>query len=310
MASGEPAFAGRKRLSFSTVRCVILNNKMQNKILVLIPTFNRVTITRQCVESLRTGTNIAYDLMICDSGSTDGTRESFSSQENTIILNVGINSWWTAAVNRGVERALKNNEYEYVLVLNDDIDIPLTLIEQLLNASKIYPKKIISPAQKSATGFFLGMTYSKLLKKSKVIFAETVACPTEVHSTNGCCLLIPLDVFKVIGLFDEINCPQLAADVEFQIRARRAGFPTVACPDIAIIQHPNTNYHRKLKLRTLLTYEGSPVHLAAYLTHGKTLFDGSLNFAIFGLRYHYRYIKSLIKAVFFCLKGTGPNAET
>ena len=277
---------------------------MQNKILVLIPTFNRVAITQQCIESLRTGTNIAYNLIICDSGSTDGTREAFSSEKNTIILNVGTKSWWTAAVNRGVEYALKHNEYDYVLVLNDDIDIPLTLIEQLLNASKIYPKKIISPAQKSANGFFLGMTYSNLLKNFKVIFADNAKYPIEVQSTNGCCLLIPVDVFKTIGLFDEINCPQLAADVEFQIRAGRAGFPTIACPDIVITQHVNTNYHRKLKLETLLTYEGSPVHLAAYLTHGRTLFNGSLRFAIFGIRYHYRYAHSLLKAIFFCFKGT------
>lgn len=303
MASDESAFAKCKRLGLNFGRCILLNNEMQNKILILIPTFNRITITRQCVERLRGGSNAAHDLMICDSGSTDGTRDAFSSEKNIIILNVGSKAWWTAAVNRGVEYALKNEEYDYVLVLNDDIDIPSSLIEQLIKVSKEHPSKIISPAQKSATGVFLGMRYSKLLKNFKVIYADNVKKPTEVHSTNGCCLLIPIKVFRVVGLFDEVNCPQLAADVEFQIRAGRAGFSTIACPNIVIIQHANTNYHRKLKLRTLLTYEGSPVHWAAYRTHGRTLFNGSLKFAILGFRYHYRYAKSLLKAAFFCLRG-------
>lgn len=281
----------------------MLNNEMQKKILVIIPTFNRITITRRCVESLRAGTNVDVDLVICDSGSTDGTGSEFSDKKNIIVLNAGIKAWWTAAVNRGIEYALEHNQYDYVLVLNDDIDIEKNLVEQLLNIAKEYPSKIISPAQISATGFFLGMTYSKLFKNFKVIYADQVTKPTEVQSTNGCCLLIPIDVFKIVGLFDELNCPQLAADVEFQIRAGRAGFPTIACPDIVITQHANTNYHRKLKLGTLLTYEGSPVHLAAYLAHGRTLFNGSFRFAIFGIRYHYRYAKSLLKAVFFSLKG-------
>lgn len=219
------------------------------------------------------------------------------------MINVGAKAWWTAAVNRGVEYGLKQNHYDYVLILNDDVHTPLTLIEQLLNAAKEHPLKIISPAQKSATGFFLGMTYSKLLKNFKVIYADQVTQPTEVHSTNGCCLLIPIEVFKTVGLFDEVNCPQLAADVEFQLRARKHGFATIACPDIVITQHANTDYYRKLNLTSLLTYEGSPVHLAAYLAHGRTLFNGSLKFAVLGFRYHYRYIKGLVKAVLSCVKG-------
>lgn len=270
---------------------------------IIIPTFNRCEVTKQCVTSLLQGTHTEFQIILCDSDSTDGTRDYYSEQASVSVLNVGSDKWWTGAVNQGITYAISQGYSDYVLVLNDDINLPSMLIERLLVAARQNAGNIISPAQSSATGLFLGMNYSKLFKNYKVVYADQVTKPTEVQSTNGCCLLIPIDVFKTVGLFDEINCPQLAADVEFQIRAGRAGFPTVACPDIVIIQHPNTNYHQKLKLSTLLTYKGSPVHLAAYLTHGKTLFNGSLRFAIFGIRYHYRYAKSLLKAIFFCLKG-------
>ncbi len=276
----------------------------QHRVLVIVPTFNRCQVTKQCVERLTKGTYNDFDLILCDSDSSDNTREQYFGEKNITVLNVGPTAWWTAAVNRGVSHALTLGTYDYVLVLNDDIDVPPALIEQLMGVAKNNPGKIISPAQQSATGVFLGMTYSKLLKNSKVIYADSVKYPIEVHSTNGCCLLIPVEVFKTAGLFDEFNCPQLAADVEFQIRAGKIGFPTVACPEIVIVQHINTNYYRKLKLGTLLTYEGSPVHLAAYLAHGRTLFNGSFRFAIFGFRYHYRYFKGFVKAVLFCLKGT------
>ena len=273
------------------------------KLPILIPTFNRFQITKQCVTSLFQGTNTGLHIILCDSDSSDGTPNHYSKQKSVSVLNVGSDTWWTGAVNRGVEYAMSQGYQDYVLVLNDDINLPPTLVEQMLLAARQNPGKIVSPAQQSVAGLFLGMTYSKLFKNFKVIYADQVTQPTEVQSTNGCCLLIPINAFKTAGLFDEINCPQLAADVEFQIRAGRAGFPTIACPDIVIIQHSNTNYHRKLKLGTLLTYKGSPVHLAAYLAHGKTLFNGSLRFAIFGIRYHYRYAKSLLKAVFSSLRG-------
>ena len=122
-------------------------------------------------------------------------------------------------------------------------------------------------------------------------------------------MFLPIEVFENVGLFDEINCPLLAADVEFQIRSARKGFGSLACPDIVITQHENTNYYRKLNFKTLLTGKGSPVHLAAYLAHGKTMFNGSINFALFGLCYHYRYMKGLVKAVFKSLIGERINAE-
>lgn len=277
---------------------------MQNKILVLVPTFNRISITRRCVENLFSGTNLFFDLLISDSGSTDGTPEEFSTKENITVLNVSTEAWWTAAVNRGIEFALQRAAYDYILVLNDDIDIPTTLIEQLLTAAMEYPDCIISPNQESAIGKFLGMVYSKRTKHPTVIYADAVQRPIEVDTTNGCCLLIPVSVFQKVGVFDELNCPQLAADVEFQLRAKAAGFITIACPSITIIQHKNTNYYRKLKLTNLLTYAGSPVHLAAYLSLGRTLFGNYTTFAVFGLRHHFRYIKALTKAVLSCLRGS------
>jgi GT2 family glycosyltransferase len=273
---------------------------MNNKLAIIIPTYNRRAVTEDCVSRLIKGTYSDIHIIICDSDSSDGTQNAFADFHNVTTLNVGATSWWAAAVNRGIEYALQMDAYESILVLNDDIDIPLTLIEQLFFFEREYPNKIISPAQKSSTGLFLGMNYSKWIKKSQIIYAEGVTNSIEVESTNGCCLLIPVVVFKTVGLFDELNCPHLAADVEFQIRAGRLGYKTIACPDIIIAQHKSTDYYKKaLSLRTLFSSKGSPVHLAAYLKYGETLFNGRIKFLMLGLPYHYRYIKTLVKMIIF-----------
>jgi GT2 family glycosyltransferase len=270
---------------------------MDTKVSVVIPTFNRIAVTSKCISSLLGGTYTNLEIIIADSDSVDGTQTAFRSLSGVTTLNVGASAWWTAAVNQGIAQALKNDSVQYILVINDDINIALTLIEELTNSTKKYPNKIISPAQICTAGIFLGINYSRWFKIPRFIYSEEAKAPFEIESSNGCCLLIPAVVFKRTGLFDEINCPHLVADVEFQIRAKRLGFGTVVCPSIVIEQHPNTDYAKHLKIRDLFSHKGSPLRLSAYIKYGQTMFNGTIKFMIFGFYYHYSYVKNIIKII-------------
>ena len=50
-----------------------------NNILVsiIIPCFNAVEYTKQCMESVLIHTNVNYELILINNGSTDGTKEYF-----------------------------------------------------------------------------------------------------------------------------------------------------------------------------------------------------------------------------------------
>jgi hypothetical protein len=179
--------------------------------------------------------------------------------------------------------------------MNDDIDFTNDLIASLLEKHQQYPSAIISPLQKTPSGQFLGIRYKGRSKKMEVL--REASRDVMVDTTNGCCLLVPTFIFLEAGLLDETNCPHQYGDTEFQLRAQNIGFPTVACPSIMIEQLEATDYYSKIKLGTMLTFAGSPIHFGAYLQFGKTLFNGKINFLAFGVRYHYVYFKALVKSI-------------
>jgi GT2 family glycosyltransferase len=269
----------------------------QIKIAVVIPTFNRKDITEKCVANLLKGTFSNIKIIICDSDSSDGTQEALQNIDNVSVINVGEDSWWSAAVNEGVSVALTDG-CEYILVLNDDIDIPNSLIKQLLDKAIQNPGKIITPAQKNKQGIFLGIKYNGIFKSPSISWCNEEHEQVNVGSSNGCCLLIQSDVFRKVGLFDDKCCPHLYGDTEFQLRSFNSGVSTMAFSDILITQQEGTDYCRRLRFGNLLTYKGSPVHLAAYLAFGRSLFNGWFGFIFLGARHHYTYIRSLIKTMY------------
>ena len=272
------------------------NSINQKKLAVIVPSFNRKEVTKNCVTNLLDGAYLNVPVIICDSGSTDGTREAFVGQPNVSVINVGGDCWWTGAVNKGIEVILMNG-YEFALLINDDIDIPPKLIESLLEKARLNPNKIISPAQKTSQGIFLGVNYAGIFKSPITTWVSENNNQVDVESSNGCCLLIPAAIFHKIGMLDEKRCPHLYGDTEFQIRAWNHGVGTIVFPDIVINQHQNTNYFRRVQLRNLLTYKGSPAPFYAYLTFGRSLFQGWLRFIFLGMYHHYMYFRSLMKTL-------------
>jgi GT2 family glycosyltransferase len=270
------------------------------KIAVVVPTFNRKDVTLKFLESIRQQ-SADIPIYVCDSGSTDGTVQTVSSMPGVNLIGVGCDAWWSAAVNRGIDQALADG-HDAVLIMNDDIELDFDLLARLGEKRKSFPRAIVSPLQASPTGLFLGTYYTGWSKR-----VELVRCAEEdvfVDTTNGCCLLVPKEVFYAIGKFNEIRCPHQYGDTEFQLRAKSAGFPTVACPAIKISQLEATNYYARLRLGSMLNFAGSPLHFPAYAQFGATLFGGHLSFYIFGVQYHYRYIKTLAKAVLHLAKKT------
>lgn len=274
-------------------------NKLQKKILkvaVIIPTYNRINITKKCIQSILNGNYEDILIVICDSNSSDGTNLLFHDDPRVSILNVGSESWWSGAVNRGIIYALKIN-VDCIVIMNDDIDFDSQLICKLVEKHIDCPSIIISPSQHTQDGIFLGTIYTKIFKKRIHVWRQSNIKKVEIQTSNGCCLLIPPSVFKNIGLFDEINCPHLAGDFEFQIRAAKLGYKTYAFPDIEIFQQSATDYYRKISLFSAFTFKGSPILFSQYIAFGKQLFGGLTNFIFLGIIYHMSYVYSIIKII-------------
>jgi GT2 family glycosyltransferase len=263
---------------------------------VIIPTFNRFFTTKQCVDSLRANKDRNDLIVICDSSSTDGTELIQSFYDNLIFIDVGPSAWWSAAVNVGIKRALDLG-YESVLVLNDDLSFDFNLSQSILAAARRHPNSIITASQKVNSKIFIGTKYIGIFQKVVHIYSDpklNERSSVEVETSNGSCLLIPKAVFQKIGFFDEVRCPHLYGDTQFQLRAYNADIKMICDPSVRVSQQPNTNYIKKLSLSKMFVADGSPLKFSAYWAFCITLF-GSRSKALFlGIWHHYYFIKQAL----------------
>jgi glycosyltransferase involved in cell wall biosynthesis len=100
---------------------------MKNKIGILVPTYNRLSITKRGITKLMDvlgqidSDNIVFEIIIIDDGSTDGTPEWLSAHvTKAILLNGDGSLWWSGAINVGAQYCIDNN-FMGVLLWNDDI---------------------------------------------------------------------------------------------------------------------------------------------------------------------------------------------
>jgi len=264
------------------------------QVAVVVPTYNRRSLSDNTVKSLFIDGYAHMSIFVCDSGSTDGTQEAVSQYPDTFVLNAGPEKWWSGSVNVGIKRAIEHN-FDYVLILNDDLSLPKNLISKLVELALQQPEAIITAAQSTAGNLFLGQKVVGLFRSRQevVITGRNVV---DIDMINGSCLLIPIDLFKKIGIIDEFRCPHLAGDNEFLLRARNAGFRLVTATDVIVEQGVRTDLSSKYCLRSLLTAPYSPYRLDTHLAFGRQLFGSWFELAIFGIWYHARYLLSLVKA--------------
>ncbi|MCC6866651.1 MAG: glycosyltransferase family 2 protein [Ignavibacteria bacterium] len=102
---------------------------------IVIPNFNGYEHLVTCYVSLKKQSLQDYTVILCDNGSDDKsieyTKEQFS---NSAIIEIGYNSGFAKAVNEGIKYSLKNTNSEYILLLNNDIELAENFIETAISA--------------------------------------------------------------------------------------------------------------------------------------------------------------------------------
>jgi GT2 family glycosyltransferase len=132
-----------------------------------------------------------------------------------------------------------------VLLVNSDVIVPPDCVERLERALRSAGAGIAGPAvlARSAPDIVasLGMSYRPRTGRMRhrgfgTRFEEQNIAPFEpVDAVSGCLMLVSREVFNAIGLFDEDYFFSFE-DLDFCLRARRAGFRTVLA-GTAVVHH-------------------------------------------------------------------------
>ena len=213
---------------------------------LVIPVFNRLAFTRDCLLSLRRQTTQAFQTIVVDDGSTDGTAEALAREFPEVLVETGDgNLFWTAGVNRGIRRALAAGATQ-VMTLNNDLVAEPDFVAQMLAAAARHPTAGLGALELDmATGepVYGGERLNWLLhRRHDLLRALPPAARHGLHPVTylpGRGLLIPRAVFERIGLFDEWRLPHYLADFDFTSLARRAGFPVYCNYEARLRTYPD-----------------------------------------------------------------------
>jgi glycosyltransferase involved in cell wall biosynthesis len=119
---------------------------------VIIPCWNQLEFTRQCIAALVRQTRPDWELIVINNGSTDGTEDYLAGLQDaspvpvTVISNA-TNRGFPAAINQGLEYA----RGEYLVLLNNDVVVTDGWLDQLIGlAALVIYEKIQIPESETA----------------------------------------------------------------------------------------------------------------------------------------------------------------
>lgn len=227
-----------------------------SEIAVIVPVHNRKEITLKFLNQITKihEDNLRLDTIIIDDGSTDGTSEAISKQyPNVTLLKGDGNLWWTGAIKLGIEHALQRN-YPAVLIMNDDVEMDQNFLHEMLVVSREHPLALINSVilNKNKDGqeviITAGYKTKGWLEDFYAQFADehyrelNLPDSIECELLSGASLLIPTVVFKTIGNFDDAKFPHGFGDLEFTLRASKAGYHCLTATKSLVYTEQNQNY--------------------------------------------------------------------
>lgn len=177
---------------------------------IIIPVWNKVELTRQCLVALGPATeDVSFELIVVDNHSTDGTPELLASLGGDVrVITNHDNLGFAKACNQGAEAATG----EYLVFLNNDT-IPLkgwlsALVKEVQSdpAVTVVGSKLL---YENGTVQHAGVAIDRNNLTPYHIYAgfagdhPAVNKRREMNAVTGACLLIRRSVFTELGGFDE-----------------------------------------------------------------------------------------------------------
>jgi len=205
------------------------------KIYVVVPAFNRKFFIQRFLRCLDRQTFKDFNCIIVDDGSTDGTAELIAEEFTRVQLVRGNgNLWWTGATNLGIRHALAEaSDADAILVINDDIEIDSDYVETLHRLRQSMPRTLIgsllvdidNPEVIWDGGRIVNWWTAKFktLNSGRKLSEFGRDHYVDVSLLTGSGTLIPIQVFREIGLYDDEHFQQ-CGDTELPVRAKNAGY--------------------------------------------------------------------------------------
>ena len=199
---------------------------------VLVPAFRRVDASRRAIRSLFEA-GAGRILYVDDTGEAGGDEiaREFPSVD---VVRTTSPVWWTGAIVLGIAGGARTAATTAVLFFNQDVTCAKDYFEKLAEAVAKNPGALVGSAvmyaQEPARVWSAGGAVEWWGRGIRVLHhgAPVASLPNEPFPADwlfGMGTYVPVEVFDRIGLPDAERFPMAWGDLDFSLRARRAGIP-------------------------------------------------------------------------------------
>lgn len=209
-------------------------------IYIVVPTFNRVEICNQFIEYLNQQVFNGYTLVLVDHGQK---KTGIKDSEKIKVIFSDVNGW-AKAVNVGLRYVLNQDlqDDDCVLIINDDVVLREDYLKKVNDIVKEKPKSIVGSCCIDKRNNKI-LRASIVLNKYKALYIyhyqgldASVLSSDYIESDvlTGKGTIIPINILKEIGIYEEEKLPHYKADHELVLRAKKRGFDVIVAPELKV----------------------------------------------------------------------------
>lgn len=202
----------------------------QPSVAIVIPVFNRLDLTIQCLNSLCDILYSNFQIIVVDDGSTDGTGGYLAEHHpKAIVVKGDGDQWYSGGMNLGISKAFEIR-CDYVLFLNNDNIVDPDFLNHLVETAQMTSDTIVcslvyyvdSPKEIRFCGgkidYLTGLSIPYHFKQVERNIGQGTIYRTDYAGGMG--VLLDCAYLRDIGLLDYKHFP-MCGDHEFWLRATR-----------------------------------------------------------------------------------------
>ena len=209
---------------------------------IIIPVYNNIKLTLECLLSIsKFSKNINYEIIIADDASNDDTKNILKKIPNITLFTNEKNLGFL----RNCNKALKYVSGEYVVFLNNDVQVTDGWLEALLktftendNVGAVGPLIVYPSGHLQEAGVsFSANGSSKMIGLNEDPNQVRFNYTRRVDYVSGACLMLPTKLLQEVGGFSEDFLPCYCEDSDLCLKIQSKGYYIYNNPAAKIIHH-------------------------------------------------------------------------